>query len=127
MNIKHLDGTGKGEFVYDTEHDILMFKIRDRDYKMSTEFQNFVVDIDDESFVTGIRIFDASKVFDTDKEILKNISSWKFKSSVENNTLTITFKFVSKAPEPSENFTQQMIAPLNGYHLVDSLVECAAA
>ena len=34
---KHLDGTGKGEFLYDFKNDILMFKIKDRYYKNSVE------------------------------------------------------------------------------------------
>ena len=55
---RHLNAPGKGEFLYDYKHDILTFKIRDRDYKMSVELQNFAIDIDTENFVTGIRIFD---------------------------------------------------------------------
>ncbi len=128
MNEKYLNGTGKGEFVYDADHDILLFKLKDRDYKMSTEFQNFVADIDEEGFVTGIRIFDTSKVFDVGKDILRNITRWEFKASVENNTLTITFRFISKGQDleiPIEKFTQQMSTPLNGHHLADSSVECA--
>ena len=50
MAEKHLDGTGKGEFLYDFTNDILMFKVKERDYKISAEFQNFVADIDTEAF-----------------------------------------------------------------------------
>ena len=62
MKERHLNAIGKGQLLYDSKHDILTFKIKDRDYKMSVEFQNFTIDIDTENFVTGIRIFDASKV-----------------------------------------------------------------
>lgn len=130
MTHKHLDGTGKGEMQYDFKHDILMFKVRDRDYQMSTEFQNFVADIDEEGFVTGIRVFDASTVFNIEKEILKNIRQWEFKAIIEDNTLTVTFRFAGKRENteiPIENFTQQMTTSLNGYHLADSSVECAIA
>ena len=44
---KHL--TGKGEFLYDYKYDILTFKMRNRNYKHSFEFQNFVADVDDRS------------------------------------------------------------------------------
>ena len=129
MAQKHLDGTGKGEMQYDFKHDILMFKVRDRDYKMSTEFQNFVADIDEEGFVTGIRVFDASTVFNIEKEILKNIGQWEFRAIIEDNALTVTFRFTGKIENktPVENFTQQMTAFLNGHHLADSSVECAVA
>lgn len=130
MNHKHLDGAGKGECAYDADHDILLFKIRERDYKMSMEFHNFVADIDEEGLVMGIRVFDASTVFKVAKEVLKSITRWEFKASIEDNTLTVTLRFVSTGHDQQiavENFTQQLTTPLNGYHLADSSVECAVA
>jgi hypothetical protein len=129
MTPRHLDGTGKGEFLYDFTQDTLMFKIKDRNYKMSAEFQNFIADIDTEGFVTGVRVFDASKVFGIDKYTLKNIVNWKFDSIVESGMITIRLNFVGKVRNkeiPVENFTQQLTTSLNGYKLTDSSVECAA-
>lgn len=130
MNGKHLNGTGKGEFVYDSNYDVLMFKVKDRDYKNSVEFQNFVADIDTEGFVTGIRIFDASKVFGVDKYTLEHIVKWGFKTSVESGMITIRLTFVGQVRNkeiPVENFTQQLTTSLNGYNLVESSVECVVA
>ena len=130
MAERHLDGTGKGEFLYDFNNDILMFKVKDRDYKNSAEFQNFVADIDTEGFVTGIRIFDASKVFGVDKYTLKHIVKWGFKTSVESGMITVRLSFVGQVRNkevPVENFTQQLTTSLNGYNLTDSSVECAVA
>lgn len=127
---KHLDGTGKGEFLYDFNNDILMFKIKDRDYKISAEFQNFVADVDTEGFVTGIRVFDASKVFGVDKYTLKSIVKWSFETFVEKGMITIRLSFVGQVRNkevPVENFTQQLTSSLNGYNLIDSSVECAVA
>lgn len=127
---RHLDGTGKGEFLYDFNNDILMFKVKDRDYKTSAEFQNFVADIDQEGFVTGIRIFDASEVFGVDKYTLRHIIKWGFRTSVESGMITIRLTFVGQVRNkevPVENFTQQLTTPLNGHHLTDSSVECAVA
>ena len=127
---KHLDGTGKGEFLYNFNDDILMFKVKDRDYKNSVELQNFVADIDIEGFVTGIRIFDASKVFGVDKYTLRHVVKWAFKTSVESGTITVRLTFVGKVRNkevPIENFTQQLTTSLNGYNLTDSSVECALA
>jgi uncharacterized protein YuzE len=130
MAERHLDGTGKGEFLYDFNNDILMFKVKNRDYKNSAEFQNFVADIDTEGFVTGIRIFDASKVFGIDKYTLKHIVKWGFKTSVESGMITVRLSFVGQVRNkdvPVENFTQQLTTSLNGYNLTDSSVECAVA
>ena len=130
MTQKHLDGTGKSEFVYDFNSDILMFKVKDRDYKNSVEFQNFVADIDIEGFVTGIRVFDASTVFGIDKYTLTHIVKWGFKTSVESGMITVRLSFVGQVRNkelPVENFTQQLTTALNDYNLTDSSVECALA
>ena len=130
MAEKHLDGTGKGEFLYDFTNDILMFKVKDRDYKISAEFQNFVADIDTEGFVTGIRVFDASRVFGIDKYTLKNIVKWRFDAFIEEGMITIRLNFVGKVRNkevPVENFTQQLTTSLNGYNLTNSSVECIVA
>ena len=124
---KHL--TGKGEFLYDYNYDILTFKMKNRNYKNSFEFQNFVADIDDQSFITGIRIFDVSNIFGVNKFVLKNIAGGQFKSRIENNVVTIVFKFVSKVRNQlfplfskQENFTQQITQPAP-VKIADSLVE----
>jgi hypothetical protein len=130
MTGKHLDGTGKGEFLYDFNSDILMFKIKDRNYKISAEFQNFVADVDTEGFVTGIRVFDASKVFGVDKYTLRHIIKWRFDTLVENGMITIRLSFVGQVRNkevPVENFTQQLTSSLNGHDLIDSSVECVEA
>lgn len=130
MAEKHLDGTGKGEFLYDFTNDILMFKVKERDYKISAEFQNFVADIDTEGFVTGIRVFDASRVFGIDKYTLKHIVKWGFKTSVESGMITVRLTFVGQVRNkevPVENFTQQLTTSLNGHKLTDSSVECLVA
>ncbi|NQU78895.1 DUF2283 domain-containing protein [Candidatus Woesearchaeota archaeon] len=126
---RHLDGTGKGEFSYDYKYDTLMVKIKDRNYKQSFEFQNFVTDIDDEGFITGIRIFDASKVLKVDKYVLKNIVEWEFNTRVEDNIITITFRFVGKVRNrevPLTDFSRQLSTPAPT-PIADSYVECAVS
>jgi hypothetical protein len=131
-NKRHLDARGKGEILYDYKYDILTFKIKGREYKKSIEFQNFVADIDSENFVTGVRIFDASRIFGIDKYILKNIIHCEFQASIENNVITIIFKFVGKRRNKiiplitkEENFTQRITTPIGEkLHLQDSSVEC---
>ena len=117
---RHLDGKGKGEFSYDYKYDILTFKVKDRDYKMSFEFQNFEIFVDTNDYITGIRIFDISKVFDIDKVAFQNMVQGEFNASIEDNIITVRFKFVGKMRnklfpifKEKENFTQQFTAEVN--------------
>ena len=120
---KHLNAIGKGECVYDYKYDTLTFRIKDRDYKNSVEFQNFVIDIDTENFVTGIRILDVSKVTGMNKIIFKNMINSEFRASIKNNVITVVFKFVGKIRNKAiplfsekQNFTQQITVPGNPRH-----------
>ncbi len=127
---KHLDAPGKGEFLYDYKHDILTFKIKDRDYKMSVELQNFVIDIDTENFVTGIRIFDASKVSGLKKMLFRNLIHGDFKASIKDNVITVRLNFVGRLRNrlipiftKEQNFTQQVSTQVSSKHpLEDSVV-----
>ncbi len=113
---KHLDGRGKGEMSYDYKYDIMLFKIKNRNYNHSIEYQNIVIDIDDKGFISGIQVFDASKVFKVEKFNLKNISQWELNASIESKVLNITLKFVSKVRNSflpifthNEHFNQQFV------------------
>lgn len=123
---KHL--SGEGEVLYDDRYDILTFKVKDRKYKKSVEFQNFVIDIDREDFVSGLRIFDASKVLNKEKNALKNIFSFAFKAAIENNVITVAFTFTTRKnkQEPLQEMTQQITTTFPQYHLSDCSVECQA-
>ncbi len=127
---RNLDGKGKGEYSYDYKNDILVFKIQNRNYKMSFEFQNFVADIDEENFITGMRIFDASKVFGIEKILLKSIVSCNFNADVEDGIITIKLKitsklrnrlipFLGKTESFTEHFTQKAPKPI-----LNSSVQC---
>ena len=91
MNVKTLKA--KGESDYDYLEDILFFKIKNREYDRSFEFDNFVIDIDKEDFVVGIQIFDASEYLRVNKTILRDIKKWKFCSLVHENKIEIRLFF----------------------------------
>lgn len=127
---KRLDGTGKGECLYDYKHDILTFKIRDRNYRQSVEIQNYVIDVDEEGFVTGIRIFDATKVLGLSKLALRNIIRMDFRAQIRNNVISVTLKFSSMLRnkilfKEKETFTQK-ITQESPTPLEDSIVVCPA-
>ena len=127
---KRLDGTGKGECLYDYKHDILTFKIKDRNYRQSVEVQNYVIDVDDEGFVTGLRIFDATKVLGLSKLVLKNIIRMDFRAQIRDNVISVTLKLSSMLRnkilfKEKETFTQK-ITQESPTPLEDSIVVCPA-
>ena len=79
----------EGEMDYDYVNDILLFKIKNREYDFSIEFQNMVIDIDNEKFIVGIQIFDASEFIKISKEHLRKITNWKFKAKLRGNEFRI--------------------------------------
>ena len=91
MKRRHLEG--KGEFDYDYLDDTLFFKVKDREYSRSIEMDRFTLDIDEENFIVGIQIFDASEFFGIRKEILMNVSKWQFQASMDNNRLEFRLMF----------------------------------
>jgi len=122
-----------GKITYDYKYDNLMIKIKNRNYKRSLEFQNFIIDIDDKDFVMGIRILDASKVFGIQKYVLQNIEHAEFKSEIEDDLLTIRIKFLSKQRNriiplfnAKQDYTQQITTPISPKdHLAQEAVACA--
>jgi len=74
----------KGEFDYDYSHDILFFKVKDREYNRSIELDNMVIDIDEEGFIVGLQIFDASKYFAIERKYLRAAMGWRMQAMTEN-------------------------------------------
>ena len=89
MTKKTLNAKGKGEYKYDYDNDILLFKIKNRDYLKSIEFENITLDMDTEGYITGIRIFDASKILNVTKIALRKISQFEFSTKVEKNVVFV--------------------------------------
>jgi len=87
MTERHLEA--EGEMDYDYVNDILFFKVKEREYDFSLEFQNIVIDVDEEGFITGIQIFDASEFIKIDKEHLRKIIKWKFQARLQGKEFRI--------------------------------------
>ena len=89
--IRNLEGQGESD--YDFVNDILFFKVKDRSYERSLEFDNIVIDLDTEDFITGIQIFDASEFLSMGKNELKAISRWKFRASMTPGRIEVRVFF----------------------------------
>ncbi len=105
MATKHLDARGKGEIDYDYKEDTLFFKIKDREYMNSLDFEGLVVDIDKEGFLTGIQIFDASQLFGIPKEALRNTKFMEFSAKAQEKEVILRFRFI--AALRNKSFMQQ--------------------
>lgn len=107
---------GEGEFDYDFKHDILFFKVKDREYAKSIELDNITIDIDKEKFVVGIQIFEASKFFRVSKDIILKIQKWEFEANIHENRLefrlTFLMKFRNKIIERNPIIMQSLMEPL---------------
>jgi len=79
----------EGEMDYDYVNDILLFKVKDREYDFSLEFQNMVIDVDSEKFIVGIQLFDASQFLGIPKINLREIPKWQFKARVEKGIIEL--------------------------------------
>ena len=84
---RHLEAEGRMD--YDYVNDILFFKVDKREYSFSLEFQNMVIDVDEEDFIVGIQIFNASEFLGISKANLRLIPKWQFKSRVDNGIIEL--------------------------------------
>ncbi len=125
--MKHLKAPGKGEYSYDYRNDILLFKIRDRNYIISIEFDNFIVDIDEEGFITGLRIFDASQVFKLSKVVLSNLRSFEFHTRAENGVISVQLRFNCVLRNSVIKQGHDFVREASDSHIKNSEVLCTVA
>lgn len=119
MNIKEKSLEAEGVMDYDYLNDILFFKINNREYDYSLEFQNMLIDIDQEEFIVGIQIFNASKFLNIDKLNFKTIPKWNFKAKIDKNVIeirldyliTIRNKIIEKNPIIIQENTANLPSP----------------
>jgi len=117
--MKGLHLEGKGEMDYDYVNDILFFKVEDREYDFSLEFQNMVIDIDKEKFIVGIQIFDASEFLRINKTNLRKIPKWQFKARIDHGVIEIRLfyqinirnKIIEKNPIIIQENTSNLPSP----------------
>lgn len=128
MKAKDLKAFGKGVYSYDYVNDLLLFKVKNRDYLKSLDIDNLVVDIDKQGYITGLRIFDASKIFNIPKLALKNIKSFKFNARIEDKKVTIQLEFIPVLRnKPLIKQGQNLVREAIGSQLSNSEVLCTVA
>jgi uncharacterized protein YuzE len=94
-----------GEYNFDFKNDIFFFKVKDREYSHSIEMNNAVIDFDEEDFVVGLQIFNASEFFEIDKKLLNQIKKFKMQAKIENNIIKIKIEFSMNVRNKEINYT----------------------
>ena len=128
MQTKHLDAKGKGQIDYDYQEDVLFFKTKGREYSESIDLDDVVVDIDQEGYITGIQIFEATKLFKLSKEILRNIKQMEFNSKGEGKVITIQLFFISTfrnkvIAQQGQNIIREASSPLTPAEVLCTVAE----
>lgn len=115
----------EGEYDYDYSHDILFFKVKDREYWKSVELDNLVVDIDEEKFIVGAQIFNASQLFGIPKETMRNVRKWLFSANVDQNKLELKIVFQTlfrnKIIEPRPIIIEQLKERLPNSRVISAM------
>ena len=113
----------KGKEDYDYKHDILFFKVKEREYHKSLEFEDIVLDIDKKGSITGMQIFDASKLFKMDKNSLRQVKEWELHTKVKNNVITVQLMFEVATRnkviiERGQNLIRESASPIKDSEIV---------
>tara|TARA_Y100000310_G_scaffold344591_1_gene458175 strand:+ start:3158 stop:3544 length:387 start_codon:yes stop_codon:yes gene_type:complete len=109
----------EGEMDYDYVNDILFFKVKDREYDFSLEFQNMVIDVDKEKFITGVQVFNASEFLGIQRMHLRIIPKWQFKAKINKGVIelrlfyqiTIRNRIIEKTPIIIQQNTANLPSP----------------
>ena len=86
----------EGEMDYDFINDVIFFKIKNREYDFSIEFQNMAIDVDEEKFIVGIQLFEASKFLRMSKVNLREIPIWQFKARIDKGIIELRLDYQLK-------------------------------
>ena len=81
-----------------------------------------VIDIDNEQFIVGIQIFDASKFLKIDKEHLRKIIKWQFKARLQGNEFRIDLYYQVIIVDQSEGTaTKNIVESFNQANKTNSM------
>ena len=112
----------KGKYFYD----YLVFKIENVEYYRSIELENLLIDLNKKGRLSGIRIFDPSKIFGISKKRLDNVGDFRFHIKIKKNILTLEleFKFMEKKRSVTEHGVMKEILDSN---IAETEVVCSVA
>lgn len=112
-----------GEFDYDFKNDILLFKVKEREYSHSIELNRLIIDFDEEDFIVAIQVIGASDVFNLSKDQLKGIKGFQMKCGIEGGVIQISIGFNMMLRNKSVEYNPIIFERIEG-NIPDSQVLC---
>ena len=85
----------KSKIMYDFENDIFSAVPVKRSYDSSIQIENLIFDLNKNGKINGIEILSASKLFNIDKFLLKNLISGDIKIVASNDFIYVKINFKS--------------------------------
>ncbi|MBU2652471.1 MAG: DUF2283 domain-containing protein [Bacteroidetes bacterium] len=115
-----------GQFDYDYANDILFFKVKDREYSHSVELSSLVIDFDEENFIVGLQIMNASEVFQLSKKILLGVSGFNMQAKIVDGAIQINLSFGMVERNKQMIEYKPIIFDRVGPEVPDSKISCIA-
>lgn len=103
---------------YDKEQDILFLKVKGRPYNKSIDFEHIIIDFDRNGAISGVQLFDASKLFTISKNTFSTITKWELTTTTQGNIITIHVAF--DTPDKNRIFVERIhcTEPIKDEHII---------
>jgi hypothetical protein len=80
------------KYDYDLQNDSIFFYGEDKKYKSSVELEGVILDFNEEDYLTGIEILDASEKFNISKADLLNIKNFDATIIISKENIDVQMK-----------------------------------
>lgn len=80
------------KYDYDLQNDSIFFYGEDKKYKSSVELEGVILDFNEEDYLTGIEILDASEKFNISKADLLNIKNFDATIIISKENIDVRMK-----------------------------------
>ncbi|MCD4765541.1 MAG: DUF2283 domain-containing protein [Methanosarcinales archaeon] len=80
------------KYDYDLQNDSIFFYGEDKKYKSSVELEGVILDFNEEDYLTGIEILDASEKFNVSKADLLNIKNFNATIIINKENIDVRMK-----------------------------------
>ena len=80
------------KYDYDLQNDSIFFYGEDKKYKSSVELEGVILDFNEEDYLTGIEILDASEKFNVSKADLLNIKNFDATIIISKENIDVRMK-----------------------------------
>ena len=90
--LKRVRKSEASKYDYDLQNDSIFFYGEDRKYKSSVELEGIILDFNEEDYLIGIEILDASEKFKVSKADLLNIKNFDATITINKENIDVRMK-----------------------------------